>query len=389
MAQKKTTAAKKKVTVAKGKNTKKVAVSARPSGAKAASKKVKAVVSASVPKGKAVSTDKKKVTKPAPKEVNKAISKTITKAIVKAPIKKTEKPVKIKIVSPELEKAPGSDQKPAKSVRANSAKVVTPPAPQYVEADKNSPRVKVRTVLISQPKPDSEKSPFLEIARKYNIKMNFRQFIQIDPVPAREFRQQRINLIEHNAVILTSRVAIDHYFRMCNEMRYTVPETTKYFCLTESIAYYLQKYVQYRKRKIFFGNQTINDLVDVIKKHKEEKFLLPVSDVHREKIVDFLDEMKLNYSKATFYRTVCADLSDFNGKLDYDVVVFFTPMGIKSLHKNFPNLKQGDLRIGAFGVATCAAVKESKLRLDIAAPTKETPSMVTALENYIREANKR
>ncbi|MDP2385234.1 MAG: uroporphyrinogen-III synthase [Bacteroidota bacterium] len=258
-----------------------------------------------------------------------------------------------------------------------------------MEADKNSPRAKVRTVLISQPKPESEKSPFLEIARKYNLKMNFRQFIQIDPVPAREFRQQRINLIEHNAVILTSRVAIDHYFRMCNEMRYTVPETTKYFCLTESIAYYLQKYVQYRKRKIFFGQQSINDLVDVIKKHKEEKFLLPVSDVHREKIVDFLDEMKLNYSKATFYRTVCADLSDFNGKLDYDVVVFFTPMGIKSLHKNFPNLKQGDLRIGAFGVATCAAVKESKLRLDIAAPTRETPSMVTALENYIREVNKR
>ncbi|HEY1040429.1 MAG TPA: uroporphyrinogen-III synthase [Bacteroidia bacterium] len=242
---------------------------------------------------------------------------------------------------------------------------------------------------MSQPKPDSEKSPFLEIARKYNLKMNFRQFIQIDPVPAREFRQQRINLIEHNAVILTSRVAIDHYFRMCNEMRYTVPETTKYFCLTESIAYYLQKYVQYRKRKIFYGQASINDLVDVIKKHKEEKFLLPVSDVHRERIVDFLDEMKLNYSKATFYRTVCADLTDFNGKLDYDVVVFFTPKGIESLHKNFPNFKQGDVRIGAFGVATCNAVKAAKLRLDIAAPTKETPSMATALDNYIREVNKR
>lgn len=378
MAQKKTTAAKKKATVTKSKNTKKVVISSRPSGGKVAPKKVKVAVPAS----KAISVTKKKISKPV---TPKAGSKANSKPEVKTPVK----PAKTKVVSPEPEKANVSAPKAAKPVRTNSAKVVAPPLPQYVEADKNSPRIKVRTVLISQPKPDSEKSPFLEIARKYNIKMNFRQFIQIDPVPAREFRQQRINLIEHNAVILTSRVAIDHYFRMCNEMRYTVPETTKYFCLTESIAYYLQKYVQYRKRKIFFGNQSINDLVDVIKKHKEEKFLLPVSDVHREKIVDFLDEMKLNYSKATFYRTVCADLSDFNGKLDYDVVVFFTPMGIKSLHKNFPNLKQGDLRIGAFGVATCAAVKESKLRLDIAAPTKETPSMVTALENYIREANKR
>ncbi|MBK6834836.1 MAG: uroporphyrinogen-III synthase [Bacteroidetes bacterium] len=259
----------------------------------------------------------------------------------------------------------------------------------YVEADKNSPRVKVRTILISQPKPESEKSPFLELARKHNVKINFRQFIQIDPVPARDFRAQRINLMEHNAVILTSRVAIDHYFRMCNEMRYTVPETTKYFCLSESIAYYLQKYVQYRKRKIFYGQQTINDLVDVIKKHKDEKFLLPVSDVHREKIADFMDDMKLNYSKATFYRTVCADLSDFNGKLDYDVLVFFTPMGIKSLFKNFPNFKQGDIRIGAFGHAACEELRKHNLRLDIAAPTKETPSMATAIDNYIKEVNKR
>ncbi len=392
MAQKKITAAKKKVSrtnVTKGKNTKKVAVKASPKKVKAIAKPARV---AAKPAKKVVPVSKKPV-KPAVKSSSNG--KANSKAVAKVIVKKLEKPVKAKVIAKPVEmkvvvKTPVQKAEPvAKIARVNTTKIITPPAPQYVEADKNSPRVKVRTVLISQPKPDSEKSPFLEIARKYNLKMNFRQFIQIDPVPAREFRQQRINLIEHNAVILTSRVAIDHYFRMCNEMRYTVPETTKYFCLTESIAYYLQKYVQYRKRKIFFGNQSINDLIDVIKKHKEEKFLLPVSDVHREKIVDFLDEMKLNYSKATFYRTVCADLSDFNGKLDYDVVVFFTPKGIESLHKNFPSLKQGDLRIGAFGVATCNAVKATKLRLDIAAPTKETPSMVTALENYIREVNKR
>lgn len=337
----------------------------------------------------------KSTNKSAGKPAKKATAAPVKKA-KSTPAKKSSKPVKetSKVVKTQLKPAVktivlASEEKKQAAPKAAKKIAAAPAGPLYVEADKNGPRLKVRTILISQPKPESEKSPFLEIARRYNVKMNFRQFIQIDPVPAREFRQQRINLMEHNAVILTSRVAIDHYFRMCNEMRYTVPETTKYFCLTESIAYYLQKYVQYRKRKIFFGQQSINDLVDVIKKHKEEKFLLPVSDVHKEKIVEFLDEMKLNYSKATFYRTVCADLSDMQGRMDYDVVVFFTPMGIQSLKKNFPNLKQGDLRIGAFGHATCAALKEAKYRIDIAAPTKEAPSMATALENYIREVNKR
>ncbi|MFL5754071.1 MAG: uroporphyrinogen-III synthase [Bacteroidia bacterium] len=264
-----------------------------------------------------------------------------------------------------------------------------PAGPSYVEADKNGPKSKVRTILISQPKPETEKSPYLEIARKYNVKIDFRQFIQVEGVPARDFRQQRVNLTEHHAVILTSRIAIDHYFRMCNEMRYTVPETMKYFCLSESIAYYLQKYVQYRKRKIFFGHQTIADLVDVIKKHREEKFLLPVSDIHKEQIVYFLDDLKIQYTKATFYRTVSADLSDLGGKLDYDVVVFFTPAGIRSLFKNFPAFKQGDTRIGAFGATTAKAVKEHKLRLDIAAPNPQAPSMTMALEQYIRDVNKR
>jgi uroporphyrinogen-III synthase len=253
----------------------------------------------------------------------------------------------------------------------------------------NFPKHKVKTVLVSQPKPESDKSPYLELARKFNLKVDFRQFITVEGVSAKDFRQDKINILEHNAVILTSRIAIDHYFRMANEMRLTIPESTKYFCLSESIAYYLQKYVQYRKRKIFFGHQTIQDLVDVIKKHKEERFLLPVSDVHREQIVDFLDKLEVKYSKATFYRTVAADLSDMKGKLDYDLVVFFTPAGIRSLRKNFPGLKQGNMRIAAFGYNTAQAVQQNGLRLDVHAPTPQAPSMTMALEQYIKEANKR
>ncbi|MFN5182717.1 MAG: uroporphyrinogen-III synthase [Bacteroidota bacterium] len=251
------------------------------------------------------------------------------------------------------------------------------------------PKHKVKTVLVSQPRPESEKSPYLELAKKFNLKLDFRQFISVEGVSSKDFRQQKINILEHNAVILTSRIAIDHYFRMANEMRLTIPESVKYFCLSESIAYYLQKYVQYRKRKIFYGHQTIQDLVDVIKKHREERFLLPVSDVHREQIVDFLDKLEVKYSKATFYRTVSSDLSDMKGKLDYDLVVFFTPAGIRSLRKNFPGLKQGSMRIAAFGYNTAQAVQQNGYRLDIHAPTPQAPSMTMALEHYIKEANKR
>ena len=230
----------------------------------------------------------------------------------------------------------------------------------------------------------------MELAHKVNIKVDFRHFIKIDPITTKEFRQQRINLTEHNSVILTSRNAVNHFFRVCAEMRYNVPETTKYFCLNEATAYYLQKYIQYRKRKIFFGNGTISDLAESLRKNKEEHFLLPVADVHREeKIIDLLDLLKLRYKKAIIYRTVSADLSDYNGVLNYDLLVFFTPAGIKSLLKNFPHFKQGDTRIAAFGEATAVALREHGLRIDIASPNPHSPSMVMALENYIREVNKR
>ncbi len=341
----------------------------------------------------------KKVSKPAAK---KKISKTTLKAIVKA---KTAAKKVVKTVKKVIGRA---ETKPTKKVVVKKVEKATQPKivvekPTKIKVEKEvikAPTLapiktsdvikgRIKTVLISQPKPDNDKNPYLDLARRHNVKIDFRQFIKVEGVPARDFRQERINILDHNAVILTSRHAVDHYFRMCNEMRVTVPESMKYFCISESTAYYLQKYVQYRKRKIFFGAQTIHDLVDVIKKHREEKFLLPVSDVHKEQIVDLLDNLKITYSKAVFYRTVSANLSDLGKTLDYDVVIFFTPAGIKSLFQNFPNFKQGNIRIGAFGYTTARAVLDNKLRLDIHSPTPQAPSMTMALDNYLKEAHKK
>ncbi|MBS1647876.1 MAG: uroporphyrinogen-III synthase [Bacteroidetes bacterium] len=249
---------------------------------------------------------------------------------------------------------------------------------------------KVKTLLISQPKPVDDKNPYVELSRKHNIKVDFRHFIKVEGVTSREFREQRINLTDHRAVILTSRNAVDHYFRVCKEMRYKVPEMIKYFCLNDSIAYYLQRYIQYRKRKIFFGNGTITDLAESLRKNKNEHFLLPVADVHRgEKIIDVLDLLKLQYKKAIIYRTVSADLSDYKGVLPYDVLVFFTPAGIDSLLKNFPNFKQGNTRIAVFGASVAKRAREHNLRIDIAAPNPQNLNMAIALDGYIKEANKR
>jgi len=336
-------------------------------------------VSGKVAKKKTVKTKAQPKSKIKPKK----------KAVVK--VKKVLKKL-VKKVSAQVKKAPVK-QKPlvVKPERVKEHKIVIPPTPpSLVYPDANALKLKVKTILVSQPKPESEKSPYVELARRWNVKIDFRHFIKVEGMSTKEFRQQRINLTEHNGVILTSRNAIDHFFRICSEMRYNVPETTKYFCLNEATAYYLQKYIQYRKRKIFYGNGSIADLAEALRKNKEEHFLLPVADVHREeKIIDILDLLKLRYKKAIIYRTVSADLSDFNGKLDYDVVVFFTPAGIRSLFKNFPGFKQGDLRIAAFGAATAKAVREHGLRLDIGAPNPETPSMTMALEKYVREVNKR
>ncbi len=248
-------------------------------------------------------------------------------------------------------------------------------------------KLKVKTLLVSQPKPEGDKSPYLDLAKKCNVKIDFRPFIQIEGVSSQDFRKDKVNISEHTAVIMTSRNAVDHYFRMCQEMRVTVPETMKYFCVSESTAFYLQKYVLYRKRKIFHGKQTVTDLMDVIKKHKQENFLLPCSDIAKEEIADKLDEAKIKYTKAVMFRTVAANLSDL-ADVNYDILVFFTPAGIRSLFKNFPKFKQNKTRIACFGPTTEKAVKEAGLNLDIHAPSPKAPSMTMALEQYITAANK-
>ncbi len=247
--------------------------------------------------------------------------------------------------------------------------------------------MKVKTLLITQPKPEGDKSPYFDLAKKCNVKIDFRPFIHVEGVSAQDFRKDKINILDHTAVIMTSRSAVDHYFRMCQEMRITVPETMKYFCVSESTAFYLQKYVLYRKRKIFHGKQTISDLMEVIKKHKTENFLLPCSDIAKEEIADKLENQKIKFTKAVMFHTVASDLSDL-ANVNYDVLVFFSPSGIKSLFKNFPKFKQNKTRIACFGPTTALAVQEAGLKLNIHSPTPQAPLMTMALEQYILTANK-
>lgn len=247
--------------------------------------------------------------------------------------------------------------------------------------------IKVKSILVTQPKPETEKSPYFDLSKKYSVKIDFRPFIHVEPVSAKDFRKDKVNIPDYTAVILTSRNAADNFFRICNELRITVPETMKYFCVSESTAYYLQKFVVYRKRKIFFGKQTITDLMDVIKKHKKEKFLVPCTDIHKQEIFETLDAHHIDYTKAVIYKTVASDLSDL-ANVNYDVLVFFSPSGITSLLKNFPKFKQNNTRIAAFGPTTAQAVLDAGLKLDIQAPVPSAPSMTMALEQYIKKANK-
>ena len=246
----------------------------------------------------------------------------------------------------------------------------------------------IRTILVSQPEPESNKNPYLSLAETHNLQVDFRPFIHVDGVDKAEFRNQKVNFADHTAVILTSKTAIDHYFRMAEECRFEVPTAMKYFCISEAVAYYLQKYVTYRKRKIFHGKQTIEDLMDSIKKHKKEKFLLPCSDILRDSIPISLDKEKINYSKVVLYRTVASDLSDLES-VQYDVLVFFSPSGIESLFKNFPDFKQNNTLIAAFGPTTAKAVVDHNLRLDINAPQPQVPSMSLAIEQYIKDDKKK
>lgn len=247
--------------------------------------------------------------------------------------------------------------------------------------------MKIKRILVSQPKPTTPKSPYFDLADKNNLKIDFRPFIQVEAVPSKEFRKQKVNILDHTAVIFTSRTAIDHFFRICEDTRITVPDTMKYFCISEATAFYLQKYIVYRKRKIFHSTGKFPDLVDVLKKHKDETFLVPLSDIHKQEIPTLLNKNKLKYSKAILYRTISSDLSDLK-EIDYDILVFFSPSGIASLLQNFPDFDQKETKIASFGPATAKAVKEAGLRLDIQAPMPQAPSMAMALDQYIKKHNK-
>ena len=246
--------------------------------------------------------------------------------------------------------------------------------------------MKVKTILVSQPEPKIENSPYFDLIDKQKVKIDFRPFIHVEGVSGKDVRTQKVDLTKYTAIILTSRNSVDHYFRITEELRFKVPDTMKYFCLSEAVAFYLQKYVVYRKRKIYVGKRTFSELVPLIKKYKSEKFLLPSSDKLKSDIPEILDELKVDWREATFYKTVISDLSDLRD-VYYDILVFFSPSGIESLFENFPNFKQNKTRIAVFGNTTVKAATDMGLRVDIQAPTPETPSMTMALEKYIREAN--
>ncbi|VAW22001.1 Uroporphyrinogen-III synthase [hydrothermal vent metagenome] len=248
--------------------------------------------------------------------------------------------------------------------------------------------MKVKTILVSQPPPKTENSPYVELMEKQKVKIDFVPFIHVEGVSAKDVRAQKIDLNNYTAIILTSRNAVDHFFRIAEEMRFTVPDDMKYFCQSEAVAFYLQKYVVYRKRKIYVGKRTFPELAKIIKKYKDEKFLLPSSDKLKEIIPEVLNEINVNWNRAILFKTVVSDLSNLEDVF-YDILVFFSPSGIDSLFKNFPNYKQNNTRIAVFGNSTVKAATKAGLKCSIQAPTPETPSMTMALEKYIIEANKR
>ena len=248
--------------------------------------------------------------------------------------------------------------------------------------------MKVKTILVSQPEPKVENSPYFELEEKQKVKIDFIPFIHVEGVSSKDVRQQKIDLANYTAIILTSRNSVDHFFRIAEEMRFKVPDTLKYFCQSEAVAYYLQKYVVYRKRKIYVGKRTFAELSPLIKKYKNEKFLLPSSDMLKPDVPKTLNKLGVDWKRATFYKTVVSDLSHLR-EVFYDILVFFSPSGIKSLFENFPDFEQKNTRIAVFGNTTVKAAKEHGLTVNIQAPTPETPSMTMALEKYIKEMNKK
>lgn len=257
---------------------------------------------------------------------------------------------------------------------------------------------KINKILLSQPRPTGDKSPYFDIEKKYDLTIDFRPFIKVEPVVAKEFRLQKINILDYTAVVFTAKTGIDHYFRLCQEMRVTVPDTMKYFCTSETVSLYLQHYVQYRKRKIFFGeNGKTEELAEIASKHSDEKYLVVVSDVHennknvdttKKDIIDYFEEKKLTYKTAIMYKTVSTDFSQ-DSNFNYNMLVFFSPSGINSLFQNFPNFEQKDVKIGCMGSATIKAAEDAGLQVNVKAPTPEAPSMAMAIDLFLKECNKK
>ena len=246
---------------------------------------------------------------------------------------------------------------------------------------------KVKTILITQPKPEG-KSPYRSLEKKHKVKIHFRPFMHLQEITAMEFKEQRISILNHDSVIFTSKKAMDHYFGMMEKLRLRIPDFTKYFCVSEAIAHYLQNFITYRKRKIFTGEQTLTSLIPIMQKHNDSKFLYPCSNLLINTPNAALQESGLDYTKAQMYKVVCSDLLDLK-EVKYDVLVFYSPTGVRSLLENFPDFKQNDTRIAVFGPTTLKSVKDNNLRVDIEAPNKKAPSMLMALDQYIKEANKR
>jgi uroporphyrinogen-III synthase len=249
--------------------------------------------------------------------------------------------------------------------------------------------LKIKKILVSQPQPQGEKSPYFDISEKHSVKIDFRPFIKVEGLSAKEFRAQRVSILDYTAIIFIAKQGIDHFFKICEEMRITIPETMKYFCVTESVAVYLQHYIHYRKRKVFFGTSTkMSDLVPVLNKHTAEKYLFVAPEIVNEETLHALEGSKIKYTKAVMYRTVSNDFGP-DEEFNYDMLLFFSPLGVQSLLKNFPDFKQEEIQIGCFGTTTAAAVRELGLRLDLEAPSPQYPSMTMALDAFLRDYSKK
>ncbi len=338
---------------------------------------------------KTASTAKAKTSKPTVKTAKKMVASEVKAkktATVKTAKPKPEKTVKPKVKKSEPKKAAIVTPKPKVESKSKKIVVAEKPLPEVVSEIKYK---SVKSILISQPKPELGKSPYIDLAAEFKIKLDWRPFTYVQGLPATDFRKHKVYIDQYNCVIFTSRFAIEHYFRLCEELRIKVSEDNKYFCLNEAIALYLQKFIQYRKRKVFYGDGKLPKLMEVIIKHKENStYLLPCSDVRDKALADVLAQYDIRYTEAVIYRTVPSDLSDLSD-VKYDMLVFFNPSAIDSLYINFPNFSQDETRLAIFGTTTAEAVKAHHLKINVYAPTPENPSLVDAIRKYIKQANKR